>query len=219
MGGVCYGNRFQSGTTNNFGVGFTPVVSTRSRGESAATQRDIMFVHYNVPNCHGTGERLAGCCTATLDKSRRRTTSGQPNEMLSPYTAFYRTASETVIVDYATGFPCGIGEKYSQWRVSKDTVEGILVTPFKGFPISELLSDENSFEKRSGGHRAEDVYYMNDQDGESIRVFHSEVMDISFYSGRVDVGLSCSELRSVSSKPYKGLTPPVSYTYVDMLPE
>jgi hypothetical protein len=144
---------------------------------------------------------------------------GQPNEMLSPYTAFYRTANETVIVDYATGFPCGIGEKYSQWRVSKDTLEGILVTPFKGFPVSQLISDENKFEKRSGGHRPEDIYYINDQDGESIRVFRGEVMDITFYPGRVDAGLSCSQLQRVSSKPCEGLTPPASYSYVEVMPE
>jgi hypothetical protein len=41
-------------------------------------------------------------------------------------------------------------------------------------------------------------------------------MDISFYPGRVDAGLSCSELQRVSSKPCKGLTPPASYTYIDM---
>lgn len=144
---------------------------------------------------------------------------GQPNEMLSPYSAFYRTANETVIVNYATGFSCGIGEKYSQWRVSKDTVESILVTPFKGFPVSQLLIDETKFEKRSGGHRTEDVYYINDQDGQTIRVVQSDVMTISFYPGRVDAELSCSGLQPSSSKPCEGLTPPAFASYREGGPE
>lgn len=144
---------------------------------------------------------------------------GQPNEMLSQYSAFYRTEKETVIVNYATGFPCGIGKKYSQWRVSKDTVESLLVTPLRGVPVSQLLIDEKKFEKRSGGHRPEDVYYINDQDGESLRVFHDEVMDISFYPGRIDANLTCSELQQVSSKPCNGLAPPASYSYGEVLME
>src|SRR5262245_2117355 len=57
---------------------------------------------------------------------------GQPTDTLSAYSVFYRTANETLIFNYANGFPCGIGEKYSQWRVPEGTVEGILVTPLKG---------------------------------------------------------------------------------------
>ena len=131
---------------------------------------------------------------------------GSPNEVLSTYSTFYRTASETVIVNYANGAPCGIGEKYSQWRVPANTIESILVTPLKGFPVSQLSIDQTKFEKGSGGHRPEDVYYINDQDGETIRVYLGDVMSLSFYPGKIDAHLSCSASQA-SNKGCDNLTP------------
>lgn len=127
---------------------------------------------------------------------------GPPTEVLSKYSTFYRTENETVIIGYANGSPCGIGEKYSQWRVPANTVESILVTPSKGFPVSQLSIDQTKFEERSGGHRPEDVYYVNDQDGESVRVYLGDVMSISFYPGRIDAHLGCS-----TNQTCEGLTP------------
>jgi hypothetical protein len=130
---------------------------------------------------------------------------GEPTEVLSTST-FYRTESETVIVSYATGAPCGIGGKYSQWRVPADTVESIFITPIKGFPVAQLPIDLTKFEKRSGGHRPQDVYYINDQYGESLRTYLGDVMSLSFYPGRIDAHLSCSASQA-SNKDCDGLTP------------
>jgi hypothetical protein len=132
---------------------------------------------------------------------------GPPTEVLSKYSTFHRTANETVIVGYANGAPCGIGERYSEWRVPANTVETILVTPIKGFPVSQLSIDRTKFEKRSGGHRPEDVYYINDQDGESIRVYLDDVMSMSFYPGRIDAHLGCFASQA-PNKDCEGLTPP-----------
>jgi hypothetical protein len=133
---------------------------------------------------------------------------GQPAERISKYSVFYRGASETVIITYAKGLSCGKGEKYSQWRVPRDTVESILVTPTTPLPLSELAIDQRNYEKRSGGHRPEDVYYINDQEGESIRVFLGKVMEISLYPGRIDAHLSCFELPPTPAIECEGLTPP-----------
>jgi hypothetical protein len=132
---------------------------------------------------------------------------GSPTEVLSAYSTFYRTASDTVIVSYAQGAPCGIGEKYSQWRVPANTIESILVTPIKEFPVSQLSIDQTKFEKRSGGHRPEDVYYIDDQDGTSIRTYLGNVMSMSFYPGRIDAHLGCSASHA-SNKGCDGLPPP-----------
>jgi hypothetical protein len=132
---------------------------------------------------------------------------GPPTEVLSKYSTFHRTANETVIVGYANGAQCGIGEKYSKWRVPANTVETILVTPIKAFPVSQLSIDRTKFEKRSGGHRPEDVYFINDQDGETIRVYLDDVMSMSFYPGRIDAHLGCFASQA-SNKDCEGLTPP-----------
>jgi hypothetical protein len=75
--------------------------------------------------------------------------------------------------------------------VPRDTVETILVTPLRPLRFSELAIDETKYQKWSGGHRPEDVYYTNDQDGVTIRVFMGDVMSISLYHGLVDAQLNC----------------------------
>ena len=136
---------------------------------------------------------------------------GQPTEVLSERSVFYRTVTETVIISYTNGRPCGIGEKYSQWRVPRDTVESILVTPTEKLPLSELAIDESKYQKRSGGHLSDDVYYINDDDGVTIRVFMGDVMSISIYPGRIDSAKSCFPTAPV--KDCEGLLPPPFDSY------
>jgi hypothetical protein len=129
---------------------------------------------------------------------------GPPTDKLSESSAFYRTENETVIISYARGLPCGIGEKYSQWRVPRDTVESIFVTPRKGSPLAQLKIDESKYKKSSGGHRSEDIYYINEQDGETLRVFHNEVMDITYSPAASDENLRCADKTASSNRKCEG---------------
>jgi hypothetical protein len=138
---------------------------------------------------------------------------GPPTKQLAGNSVFYRTANETVIIDYAQGLPCGIGEKYSQWRVPLDTVESILVTPNMGSPLSQLRIDESKYKKRSGGDRPEDIYYMNEHDGESLRVFMNEVMEITYSPAASDEHLRCAVATDSSHINCEGLAPPTFDTY------
>lgn len=117
---------------------------------------------------------------------------GPPTEKLSEYSVLYRTENETLIISYARGLPCGIGEKYSQWRIPRDTVESIHITPNMGSPLSKLNIDETKYKKNSGGSRPEDIYYINEQDGESLRVFMNEVMEITYSPAASDGHLRCA---------------------------
>ena len=128
---------------------------------------------------------------------------GPPERNISRYSALYRTSTETVMIQYAEGLPCGIGEKYSQWRVPRDTVENLLVTPLQTLHISDLKIDESKYEKQQGGHRREDVYYINEQTGESLRVFMDEVQEISYVPGTSAKDLRCPGL--VSKRECRGL--------------
>jgi len=138
---------------------------------------------------------------------------GPPDEKISEYSVFYRTPKETVIVQYAQGLPCGIGQKYSQWRVPRNTVVSILVTPAQPVRLSDLGIDESKYEKRSGGHRSDDVYYINDQDGESLRVFLNEVRTMSYFPGAIDKDLKCPASAATSDVKCEGLTPPTFASY------
>jgi hypothetical protein len=130
---------------------------------------------------------------------------GPPTERQSDYSVLYRTETETVIISYARGLPCGIGEKYSQWRVPPDTVESINITPNRGSPLSRLNIDESKYKKSSGGHRREDIHYVNEQDGESLIVFMGEVMSITYSPAASDEGLRCVSLAGPSPKKCEGI--------------
>ena len=129
---------------------------------------------------------------------------GPPTEQQTEYSVVYRTENETVIIYYARGLPCGIGEKYGQWRVPRDTVESIFITPNMGSPLSKLTIDESKYKKSSGGHRAEDIYYVNEQDGESLRVFQNEVMDITYSPAASDENLRCAGISGSADKNCDG---------------
>jgi hypothetical protein len=117
---------------------------------------------------------------------------GPPTEQRTEYSVLYRTENETLIISYARGLPCGVGEKYSQWRVPRGTVESIFITPNMGSPLSKLKIDESKYKKNSGGDRPEDIYYTNDEEGESLRVFMNEVMDITYSPAASDAHLRCA---------------------------
>jgi hypothetical protein len=138
---------------------------------------------------------------------------GPPTEQHADYSVLYRTANETLIINYARGLPCGIGENYSQWRVPRDTVEGILITPNMGSRLSQLSIDESKYKKRSGGDRPEDIYYINDEDGESLRVFQDQVMDITYAPAASDEYLRCAGMTGSSHNNCEGLAPPAFDTY------
>jgi hypothetical protein len=141
---------------------------------------------------------------------------GPPSEQLAAYSVLYRTPDATVVVDYAQGLPCGIGEKYSQWRVSRNTVESILITPRMGSPLSQLRIDKAKYKKRSGGHRPDDIYYINEQDGETLRVFQNQVMDITFSATASDEHLRCPGIPSSSDNNCENLAPPAFDRYRDI---
>ena len=141
---------------------------------------------------------------------------GPPVQKISEYSVFHRTSTETVMIQYAQGLPCGIGQKYSQWRVPRDTVESLLVTPTQTLHISDLGIDESRYEKREGGHLSQDVYYINEQAGESLRVFMNEVREMSYFPGTLAKDLKCPGLASRPDVKCQGLAPPRFDFYGDV---
>jgi hypothetical protein len=94
---------------------------------------------------------------------------GPPTEQSNPYSVIYKTPNETVEIDYAKGSPCGIGEKYSQWRVARNTVTAIFITPHPSSPLSQLSIDESRYKKFTVGHLSE-TRYVNAREGEALTV-------------------------------------------------
>jgi len=113
---------------------------------------------------------------------------GPASETL-PGATLYRTMDGTVRISYSEGTPCGT--KDSHWRVPADTVITVDVTLSPGHLLSQLNLDEAKYSKKSGGHRPEDVYYVNEEKGEVLRVFMGEVMDIHYGPTTSDKDLKC----------------------------
>ena len=141
---------------------------------------------------------------------------GPPSEQLAAYSVRYRTPDATVVIDYAQGLPCGIGEKYSQWRVPRNTVESIFITPRMGSPLSQLRIDKTKYKERSGGHRPDDIYYVNEQGGESLRVFQNQVMEITYSASASDEHLRCPGIPSSSDNNCGNLAPPSFDAYSEL---
>lgn len=137
---------------------------------------------------------------------------GPPTEETSKYSVFYRTPNESVTIRYAEGLPCGIGEKYSQWKVPRNTVVSMLLTLMEPVPLSQLGIDESKYKKRTGGHTP-DTYYISEQEGESIRVFGGKAKDIDYFPAASDDSLACPGVRSRFESDCEGLAPPRFKSY------
>jgi hypothetical protein len=118
---------------------------------------------------------------------------GQPEKRLSEFSDFYRTPDGSVTFTYAQGLPCGIGSKYSRWRVPRNTVTDIYLSLTRGSQLSQLSIDERKYKRLTGGH-IPGVYYVNDLEGERLNVSHNEVMAIGYFPAAEDAHLECPGL-------------------------
>ena len=109
-----------------------------------------------------------------------------------PGAALYRTKDGIVRISYSEGTPCDT--KDSHWRVPAETVIRVDVTLSPGHLLSKFNLDETKYTKKSGGDRPEDVYYVNEE-GEVLRVFNGEVMEIYYGPTSSDKNLKCPPLK------------------------
>lgn len=118
---------------------------------------------------------------------------GPPTETINIYSVVYKTPHETVLIDYAKDRPCGIGERYSQWRVAPNTVIEIFVTPMPGSPLSQFTIDESGYKKLIRGHLSE-TRYVNAREGEALTVVGNEVRSITYFAASDDSHVECPGL-------------------------
>ena len=118
---------------------------------------------------------------------------GPPTEDGNTFSVVYKTPNETVLIDYAEGSPCGIGEKYSQWRVARHTVTSIFISPHPDSPLSKLSIDESRYKKFTVGHLSE-TRYVNAREGEVLTVLGNEVGSITYFAAADDSHLECPGL-------------------------
>ena len=137
---------------------------------------------------------------------------GPSAESSGNFSVWYRLTDESINVTYSEGLPCGVGDKHSQWRVPENTVVRVYVT-LRPVPLPQLGIDTTKYKKKSGGHLAEDIYYISEEDGVSIRVRRNEVQDINYYPASSDAELACPDVRAHSEPDCEGLVPPRFKSY------
>jgi len=143
--------------------------------------------------CAGTAQAKGWRGIVPLHSTRSQVEQllGPPTEQSSTYSVVYKTPTETVEIYYADGSPCGIGEKYSRWRVARNTVLEIFITPFPGSPLSHFTVDESRYKKFTVGHLSE-TRYINDREGEAWTMgVNDEVRSISYSPAADDSHLQC----------------------------
>jgi hypothetical protein len=121
---------------------------------------------------------------------------GPPTEETTS-SAVYVTPNETVVIYFANGHPCGIGAKYSPWRVAGNTVTKIFITPNPGSPLSQLSIDESRYKKFRAGHLSE-TRYIDDLEGEAVTVVGNEVRSIDYFAAAEDSHLECPGVRQTN---------------------
>jgi|GEM_PF-5137980 len=81
--------------------------------------------------------------------------------------------------------------KYSAWRVARNTVLEIYITPFPGSPLSHFTADESRYRKFIVGHLSE-TRYIDDREGDPwTMVVNDEVRSISYSPAADDLHLQC----------------------------
>lgn len=115
---------------------------------------------------------------------------GPPADSSNKFMSAYRLKDEDVLFQYESDRQC---EPAGGWRVPSGTVVSITVTPKTRLPFTNLPFDTSSYKKTSGGHRAEDIVYTNEEEGVSITVFQGDVTTISYFPGAADSKLRCHD--------------------------
>jgi len=108
--------------------------------------------------------------------------------------SIYQTADEAVSVLYASGPPCG-SDAGSEWKIPKDTVVSITVSPKNRVYLAELKIDLAKYEHFNDTHRPNITTYLSRENGERIQVFQGEVMSITYFAPTSDEDLRCAQAR------------------------
>jgi len=116
-----------------------------------------------------------------------------PSKSKSPL-SIYQTADEAVSVLYASGPPCG-SDAGSEWKIPKDTVVSITVSPKNRVYLAELKIDLAKYEHFNDTHRPNITTYLSRENGERIQVFQGEVMSITYFAQTSDEDLRCAQAR------------------------
>ena len=116
---------------------------------------------------------------------------GQPTK---PGGSIYDLGSESAIIVYASGAPCG-DDSPSSWQVPRDTVISVTVYSETKPPFSDLKIDRSKYKRVDDGHLPDVFYYINEEEGAKIEVVQGNVAGITYFPAAKDGHLRCPDNR------------------------
>jgi hypothetical protein len=116
---------------------------------------------------------------------------GQPTK---PGGSIYDLGSESAIIVYASGAPCG-DDSPSSWQVPRDTVISVTVYSETKTPFPDLKIDRSKYKRADGGHLPDVFYYINEEEGVKIEVIQGNVAGITYFPAAKDSHLHCPDNR------------------------
>lgn len=116
---------------------------------------------------------------------------GQPTK---PGSSTYDLGSESAIIVFASGAPCGDNSP-SSWQVPRDTVISVTVYSETKPPFSVLKIDRSKYKRVDDGHLPDVLYYINEEEGAKIEVVQGSVAGITCFPAAKDSHLRCPDNR------------------------
>ena len=126
---------------------------------------------------------------------------GPPIDDKSPYMWIYDFPEERAMIYFASGEPCEEGLSEG-WKVPKDTVTEIYVTPSHYPKLSEVLTPGKEYTKIQAAHTPGIFYYFDSEEGIRVSSSNGVVHALTYGPAAKDARLSCGEYK------YAGPVPP-----------
>lgn len=114
---------------------------------------------------------------------------GKPSDRTVETSVFYNRRKEAVVIDYTSKSGCLKGQG---WQVPQGTVLEIIISPKSTLMLSELNIDERDYKRTDNPNRPATATYVNEQKGQRIDVFDSQVTSIRYFPAAKDTHLRCS---------------------------
>ena len=117
-------------------------------------------------------------------------------ENCSPRTN-YKIVELEVTIEFATG---NCDKAPQSWRVSKDTVFAIILSPRIPMVPSQLGLDLSKYKKRNDGEIVGIEHYTSEKDGVSVDMYAGVIQHVFLYPRKADDALRCSQPQQVANQ-------------------
>lgn len=86
------------------------------------------------------------------------------------------------------------------WRVSKETVAAIIISPQIPMTPSQFGLDISKYEKREDGEIVGIEHYTSEEEGVTVDMYGGVIQNVFLYPRKADAGMRCNAPRTTDAK-------------------